>query len=154
MFLILASQPKPYPWGSRGGISKFIGSANSDALEGELWFGNHVESGCIVITPQGGVSFSAWLSDEEEDFPLLLKILAVSEPLSIQVHPDMQQARRGFEQEGRLGIHLADPQRNYKDTSPSETIKIPRPNLSCLLPCPMIFLRSGALFLGHSLKPA
>ncbi len=45
----------------------------------------------------------------------LFKILAAEKALSIQVHPNKQQAERGFAQEEQLGIALTAAQRNYKD---------------------------------------
>ncbi|MGH3379926.1 MAG: mannose-6-phosphate isomerase, class I, partial [Actinoallomurus sp.] len=51
--------------------------------------------------------------------PFLLKVLAVAEPLSLQVHPDRDQAERGFAAErAREG----DPARNYKDDWPKPEI--------------------------------
>ena len=51
----------------------------------------------------------------QNQLPFLLKILAAAMPLSIQAHPDLSQARRGFAEENRLQIPLADPVRNYRD---------------------------------------
>jgi mannose-6-phosphate isomerase len=42
-------------------------------------------------------------------------VLAAEEPLSLQVHPDPEQARLGFERENAAGIALDAPNRNYKD---------------------------------------
>lgn len=47
--------------------------------------------------------------------PYLVKILAVAAPLSVQVHPDADQARRGFEREEAAAIASEDPRRNYRD---------------------------------------
>jgi mannose-6-phosphate isomerase len=48
--------------------------------------------------------------------PFLFKILAAEKPLSVQAHPNSQQARHGFELENLKGIPLDAPNRNYKDT--------------------------------------
>ena len=51
--------------------------------------------------------------------PFLLKVLAVAEPLSLQVHPDREQAERGFAAER---TPPGDPARNYKDSWPKPEI--------------------------------
>jgi mannose-6-phosphate isomerase len=48
--------------------------------------------------------------------PFLFKVLAAEKPLSIQAHPDLRQARHGFEKENLKGIPLDAPNRNYKDS--------------------------------------
>jgi mannose-6-phosphate isomerase len=47
--------------------------------------------------------------------PFLLKLLAAGKPLSIQAHPDFEQARAGFARENEAGLDLAAPHRNYRD---------------------------------------
>jgi mannose-6-phosphate isomerase len=42
-------------------------------------------------------------------------VLAAAKPLSIQAHPSLDQARKGFERENKLGISLDAYNRNYKD---------------------------------------
>ena len=47
--------------------------------------------------------------------PFLFKVLAADCPLSIQVHPNVKQARAGFDRENHLGIALDATHRNYRD---------------------------------------
>jgi mannose-6-phosphate isomerase len=47
--------------------------------------------------------------------PFLLKVLAAGAPLSVQVHPDLTQAKAGFADEEARGIPIDAPDRNYKD---------------------------------------
>lgn len=47
--------------------------------------------------------------------PFLLKILAAAAPLSIQAHPNLEQAKKGFAEENRQGVPLDAPHRNYRD---------------------------------------
>jgi mannose-6-phosphate isomerase len=49
--------------------------------------------------------------------PFLFKLLAVEKPLSIQAHPNLTQAREGFEWENRAGLPLDAPNRNYRDSN-------------------------------------
>jgi mannose-6-phosphate isomerase len=58
--------------------------------------------------------------------PFLVKILAAGKPLSIQVHPNLDQAERGFEAEEKAGIGLTAPNRNYRDQNH-------KPELLCAL---------------------
>jgi mannose-6-phosphate isomerase len=47
--------------------------------------------------------------------PFLFKVLAAGEPLSVQVHPDLAQAKAGFAAEEAAGVPLGARERNYKD---------------------------------------
>ena len=47
--------------------------------------------------------------------PFLFKVLAAAKPLSIQAHPNRDQAREGFARENRQKISLNAFNRNYKD---------------------------------------
>lgn len=49
------------------------------------------------------------------EWPYLLKILDVKGMLSIQVHPTLEEAQKGFAAENAAGIPLDAPNRNYKD---------------------------------------
>ncbi|HTM83683.1 MAG TPA: mannose-6-phosphate isomerase, class I, partial [Mycobacterium sp.] len=49
--------------------------------------------------------------------PLLVKVLAADEPLSLQAHPSAAQAIEGYQREERLGVPVSSPIRNYRDTS-------------------------------------
>ena len=53
--------------------------------------------------------------------PFLLKMLAAATPLSLQVHPDLEQARAGYADEEARGIPADAPHRNYgtPTTSPN-----------------------------------
>ncbi len=53
--------------------------------------------------------------DRFGSWPYLLKVLDVRGMLSIQVHPTLEEARKGFDAENAAGIPLDAPHRNYKD---------------------------------------
>ncbi|QOQ38093.1 mannose-6-phosphate isomerase, class I [Trueperella pecoris] len=53
----------------------------------------------------------------EGQLPFLLKLIAPAQPLSLQVHPSIEQARVGFAREDRQGIALDAPNRSYKDAN-------------------------------------
>ncbi|MFD0338046.1 mannose-6-phosphate isomerase, class I [Streptomyces sp. NPDC127117] len=58
--------------------------------------------------------------------PFLLKLLAAGAPLSLQVHPDLAQAERGYEDEERRSVPIDAPHRTYKDANH-------KPELICAL---------------------
>lgn len=59
---------------------------------------------------------------QDGELPFLFKVLAAEQPLSIQAHPNREQARAGFAREDRLGIARDDPQRNYRDQNPKPEV--------------------------------
>lgn len=121
---------RDYAWGSRTTIADLQGRPSPTATpEAEVWIGAHPSA------PSGIAAGTDLLKAIEADragllgpahdrLPFLLKILAVAKPLSIQVHPDPGQARRGFAREEALGIPLDAPTRNYRDDWP-------KPELVC-----------------------
>ncbi|WP_138909833.1 mannose-6-phosphate isomerase, class I, partial [Streptomyces chryseus] len=58
--------------------------------------------------------------------PFLLKILAAGAPLSLQVHPNLAQAREGYAAEESAGVPIDAPHRNYRDANH-------KPELICAL---------------------
>jgi mannose-6-phosphate isomerase len=54
--------------------------------------------------------------------PFLLKVLAASKALSIQVHPSRTQARDGYREENERGLAPGDKGRNYVDDWPKPEI--------------------------------
>ncbi|GIJ77909.1 mannose-6-phosphate isomerase [Micromonospora phaseoli] len=116
---------KDYAWGSRSAIAELQGRPTPSAgPEAELWLGAH--PGAPAAVERGGVSVALtevlaedpvdWLGQPVIDrfgarLPFLLKVLAADAPLSLQAHPDAEQARAGYAAEyARAGGH-----RNYAD---------------------------------------
>src|SRR6185295_16359259 len=58
--------------------------------------------------------------------PFLFKVLAAETPLSLQAHPDAEQARAGFDAEERGGVPRDAARRIYKDRNH-------KPELICAL---------------------
>ncbi|MEQ1735804.1 MAG: mannose-6-phosphate isomerase, class I [Rhodoglobus sp.] len=115
MFVAITNTPRDYAWGSTGAISALLGRTPTDALEAELWLGSHHGSPASIVdlTQSDGHSTLAGFID----LPFLMKVLASAEPLSLQAHPNLEQARIGFERENAAGIALDAPNRNYRDAS-------------------------------------
>ena len=128
---LLRGALRTYAWGSRTAIAEFTGRPVPAAhAEAELWFGAHPGDPAWLETEHGETSLlQALVADPEGQLgaasrarfgdllPFLVKVLAADEPLSLQAHPSAEQAIEGYLREERLGIPLASPVRNYRDTS-------------------------------------
>jgi len=135
----LRNEVKRYAWGSRRALAALRGERPSPEPEAELWMGAHPGGVSRVATPAGEVPLDAFIAADPEGvlgpevvrrfgarLPFLLKVLAAERPLSIQAHPDAEQARAGFARENAAGIPLDAPQRSYRDASA-------KPELICAL---------------------
>jgi mannose-6-phosphate isomerase len=106
-------------------MAQFLGTAPTGEPQAELWIGAH--PGAPSRLPDGRALTDAIEQDAPallgqrvcdtfgERLPFLMKVLAVSEPLSLQVHPSSERARIGYARENVLGIPVDAPERNYRD---------------------------------------
>ncbi|MHB9851616.1 mannose-6-phosphate isomerase, class I [Streptomyces krungchingensis] len=126
---------RPYAWGSTTAIARLLGVEPTGEPQAEMWMGAH--PGAPSRTGRGPLNEVVGEDPERElgraavarfgpRLPFLLKILAAGAPLSLQVHPDLEQAREGFEDEERRGVPIDAPHRNYKDANH-------KPELICAL---------------------
>lgn len=121
---------RDYAWGSTTAIASLLGRPESGRPEAELWIGAHPDSPSVAHLPEDGSRspLNALISSDPEHFlgaesvsafgprlPFLAKILAAAQPLSLQVHPSLEQAREGFARENEAGIDPHAAHRNYKD---------------------------------------
>jgi mannose-6-phosphate isomerase len=136
----LDNRVQEYAWGSRTAIAELLGQPSpSPRPQAELWMGAHPSAPSSLR--QGATSQSlleAIQADPDEQLgpavaakfgprlPFLFKVLAAEAPLSLQAHPDMEQARRGFECDEQANIPIGAPHRNYKDANH-------KPELICAL---------------------
>lgn len=125
----LANTVRPYAWGSTTALPKLLGTEPTGEPQAELWMGAHpgapsrVERGdgprplteVIAADPERELGTSS-VTAFGPSLPFLFKVLAVGSPLSLQVHPDPDQARRGHAAEEAAGVPLDAPHRTYKDT--------------------------------------
>ena len=133
MLLRIENIPRPYAWGSHTAIADLMGTAPSGGPEAELWFGDHPGSPAQIVGGSDEPDLAAYLTARGEKLPFLLKVLAAAEPLSLQAHPTIAQAREGFARENAAGVALDDPARNYKD-------ELHKPELSYALSDPFVAL--------------
>ncbi|MDR0602484.1 MAG: mannose-6-phosphate isomerase, class I, partial [Treponema sp.] len=124
----LGNSVKHYEWGSPGYIPRLLGLDNSGGEPwAELWMGVHPGAPSRVLRGEEEIPLAELIAEDPalylgkeaaERFgglPFLFKLLAAGKPLSIQAHPNLAQAREGFERENRAGIALDAPVRNYRD---------------------------------------
>lgn len=137
MLLPITNEPRDYAWGSHEAIAEFTGRPPSGGPEAELWLGSHQLSPSRILTPEaagGHERLDEWIAADPEgalgasrggdEFPVLMKVLAAAQALSIQVHPDAEQAQRGFADENARGVALTDPERTYKDPYPKPELAL------------------------------
>lgn len=122
----IQAQVKEYDWGNPSFIPTLLGQKPDGKPKAELWMGTH-SSGESLIDGTGqklsdfllkdtmhwyGKDHLDWFGPE---LPLLLKVLAIDRPLSIQCHPSEFQAREGWESENSFRSRFPQELWNYKD---------------------------------------
>ena len=145
--LFLDNPVQNYAWGSRSAIASLLGRhAPSAQPEAELWIGAHpkapsrvVDMDAIDDAERGDDTLDRLIAQDPlgilgpavrdrfgAQLPFLFKVLAAAAPLSIQAHPNQEQARAGFAREDAAGVPLDSPRRNYCDANH-------KPELVCAL---------------------
>ncbi|MBP3077647.1 mannose-6-phosphate isomerase [Streptomyces sp. 604F] len=124
----LQNTVRPYAWGSVTAIPHLTGTEPTGEPQAELWMGAHPGAPSLVDRGTGPRSLADLIAAEPDrelgpavaarfgpQLPFLLKLLAADAPLSVQVHPDSDQAAAGYADEERRGVPRTAPERNYKD---------------------------------------
>jgi mannose-6-phosphate isomerase len=137
---LLRNPVRKYAWGSRTAIPELLGQPSpAPEPQAELWMGAHPSAPSRVVTEAGEIPLDEWIARDPQavlgadvaarfggKLPFLFKVLAAEQPLSIQAHPGLEQARAGFARENAAGISLDSPQRCYRDDNR-------KPELICAL---------------------
>lgn len=124
---LLINAVQPYAWGSLTAIPALLGRSPDGKPQAELWLGAHPVAPSRLTD---GQPLNDWLSADPtarlgkrvlkhfgEQLPFLLKVLAAAEPLSLQAHPSLAQAKEGFAREDAAGLARTAPNRNYRDAN-------------------------------------
>ena len=136
----LSNPIREYAWGSRSAIAELLGQpVPSPGPQAEIWMGAHPSDPSRARCGDGWVPLPELLRKDptgvlgeavaarfDGELPFLFKVLAVGQPLSIQAHPNREQARAGFDRESAQGIALDARERNYRDPHP-------KPELLCAI---------------------
>ncbi|MEF9904306.1 mannose-6-phosphate isomerase, class I [Streptomyces sp. P9-A2] len=126
---------RPYAWGSTTAIAELLGVEPTGEPQAEMWMGAH--PGAPSGTGRGTLAEVIAADPERElgaasvakfgpRLPFLLKLLAAGGPLSLQVHPDLEQAKAGYADEERRGVPADAAHRTYRDANH-------KPELVCAL---------------------
>jgi mannose-6-phosphate isomerase len=111
----LTNQALDYAWGSKDLIPDYFGIEATGKPMAEIWFGTHDGSPTKVSGLEISLHDLLSAQGRSDRLPFLLKILAAGAPLSIQAHPNPEQALAGFAKENAAGIEISAANRNYKD---------------------------------------
>jgi mannose-6-phosphate isomerase len=136
----LSNTVRPYAWGSTTAIPELLGVAPTGEPQAEMWMGAHPGAPSRLTRTAGTEQplTDIIAADPERELgpatvekfgprlPFLLKLLAAGAPLSLQVHPDLTQAKKGYEDEERRSVPVDAPHRTYKDANH-------KPELICAL---------------------
>ncbi len=140
-----------YAWGGYYYLPELLHQAfKNGEPSAEYWLGAHTSASALLFPPGGKpVPLNEYIDAYPEEIlgtaakksfgrlPYLLKILDVKDMLSIQVHPDKENAEKEFAAENRLGISVSSPTRNYKDDNHK----------------PELMVALGDFWLLHGFKP-
>ncbi|HEX2606494.1 MAG TPA: mannose-6-phosphate isomerase, class I [Flavisolibacter sp.] len=115
-----------YSWGGQDYIPALLNQDNAAGTpHAEYWLGAHPNHPSLLEDSERPLL--AVLEEDKEGIlgrdvvvrfdtlPFLFKILDVKQMLSIQVHPSIESARKGFALENQMKIPVTAPHRNYKD---------------------------------------
>ncbi|WP_406096373.1 mannose-6-phosphate isomerase, class I [Streptomyces sp. NBC_01013] len=148
----LSNTVRPYAWGSTTLIPALLGIAPTGEPQAEMWMGAHPGAPSRISrhgsAPEAPDAPSAVIAEQAltdviaadpagelgqaavdkfgPRLPFLLKLLAAGAPLSLQVHPDLAQAQRGYADEERRSVPIDAAHRTYKDANH-------KPELICAL---------------------
>lgn len=126
-----------YDWGGKSFIPNLLSETNSSNISyAEYWLGAHAKAPSMVKVQQKNIPLDIFLNQNLTEnlggyvasnfgkLPYLFKVLDVHKMLSIQVHPTIEAAKKGYEFENKKGIPLAAKHRNYKDKNHKPEIMV------------------------------
>lgn len=122
---VLDAPIRDYAWGSTDLLAELQGRTPTGRPEAEMWLGAHPGAPSLAEVDGRAIGLDELISSDPDRhlgqaarfgrLPFLMKLLAAGEPLSIQAHPTLEQARAGFAAEEAAGVPRDAPHRNYRD---------------------------------------
>lgn len=126
-----------YDWGGDSFIPTLVSEqVIKNNTYAEYWMGAHAKAPSTIITEKDEVSLDTFINNNQLEtlgqntlktfgkLPYLFKVLDVKNMLSIQVHPSVEAAKKGYELEDKKGIALTAKNRNYKDKNHKPEIMV------------------------------
>jgi mannose-6-phosphate isomerase len=108
---LIRGSVKDYPWGVVGGLTPWLDDHTQQHVgqpQAELWFGVHPSGPSPIVDDEKRATLADYLTREQA--PILAKVLAAGQPLSVQVHPDAHDAKKMWEDQQIAGPQtLTDP---------------------------------------------
>jgi len=130
----LIGKVQHYAWGGYKFIPELLGTPNPDHRPfAEYWLGAHPsqsstntngDSFAAIIAKNSEATLGAHTAKKFSSLPFLFKVLDVRQMLSIQVHPSIEAAVKGFDEEEQKGIARNAANRNYKDRNHKPEIMV------------------------------
>jgi mannose-6-phosphate isomerase len=90
--IVVRGYLQEYAWGVLGGLNPWLAESAGEVPQAELWFGAHPNGPSPLVGREGTLRDVV----DPAQVPLLVKLLAASKPLSIQIHPKADLARKLF----------------------------------------------------------
>ncbi|MDI6023774.1 mannose-6-phosphate isomerase, class I [Leucobacter sp. UT-8R-CII-1-4] len=140
MLIFIENTPRAYAWGSRDALPELLGVAPTGEPQAELWLGDHPGAPATVAkarpVPQTLIdlieSDPGLYGVDGQHLPFLLKVLGIGAPLSLQVHPNKEQAEAGFAREEAAGVLPGSRERNYGDDNHKPELLVALSEVSAL----------------------
>ena len=123
MFIFISNVAREYAWGDTESIPEILGEDATGEPQAELWLGTHIDDPAeLAHVSEKATTLLDLIQGDVDKYgvdgaglPFLLKVLGIGQPLSVQAHPNKQQAVEGFERENALGVAREAAERNYRD---------------------------------------
>jgi mannose-6-phosphate isomerase len=127
-FFLMNNKIQNYAWGSTDSMTALFDTENPlQEPQAEMWMGDHPNGCSKIFNGEHEVLLSDFIATDVNKIlgrsavfnamPFLFKVLAAEKALSVQVHPNKQQAEAGFTLEQKLGIAQDASDRNYRDAN-------------------------------------
>ncbi|MGV8849407.1 MAG: mannose-6-phosphate isomerase, class I [Propionibacteriaceae bacterium] len=122
-----------YAWGSSTAIPGLLGVPATAEPYAEHWLGAHESApslldgkplDAVIGEHPDAVLGVATAARFDGRLPYLMKLLAADRPLSIQAHPNREEAEAGFARENAAGVAIDAPERTYRDSWPKPEVLI------------------------------
>ncbi|WP_037027182.1 mannose-6-phosphate isomerase, class I [Psychromonas aquimarina] len=127
-FFLMNNTIQNYAWGSTDSMTALFDTANpQQEPQAEMWMGDHPNGCSKICSGEHEILLSDFIASDIDAvlgrsaafkaMPFLFKVLAAEKALSVQVHPNKQQAETGFALEEKSGIAQDASNRNYRDAN-------------------------------------